>query len=138
MVTRNLVELFIYSKKMSSKDGKKTWIKYSTKANFLVKCEDGKMTKALHYIDVKFTKDAFEDSEVKLTDIKRGKLLVDGKFIGLPTKYEIVEKEDGTREYPICYIRGGIESFTPVVKEHQFDFVVDDNEATDEVEDTQE
>lgn len=134
MDKRNLVELFIYSKKMESKDGKKTWTKYSTKANFLVKGEDGKFTKALHYIDVKFTKDAFNDSKVKLSDIKRGKLLVDGKFIGLPTRYEIVENEDGTREYPTCYIRGGIESFTPVIKEHQFDFVVDDNESTEDVE----
>lgn len=122
MKKTNLVELFIYSQKMKSKDGKKTWIKYSTKANF--KMEDG--TLAPHYIDVKFTEDAFNDSPVTLKDIKRGILKVDGKYIGCPVKWEVLTNEDGSKTYPVCFIRGGIESFTPVEKEHQFNFILDE------------
>lgn len=121
-----LIKLFIYSKKM------KTFTKYSTKALFRIKDENGKWLdeRVEKFIDVKFTNDAFEGSSVKLTDIKRGLLSVDPKMVGCPDVWEVTE-EDGKKVYPTCYIRGGIASFVPVEKEHQFHFVTED---TNEVE----
>lgn len=129
-MSSKLVELFIYSKKMN--DGK--WTKYSTKATFFIKGEDGKLSKERveHFIDVKFTKEAFVGSKVKESDIKRGILSVDSSFVGCPDIYEIKTKEDGTKEYPTCYIRGGIDSFRPVTKEHVFHFITEED--TNEVE----
>lgn len=134
MAKTNLVEIMIYSKKMKSKDGKKTWTKYSTKSSFMVKNEDGTYSRVPHYIDVKFTEKAFEGSNVKLSDIKRGILTVDGKCVGCPTFYEIEEQEDGSKKYPLCFIRGGIVSFKPIEKPHTFGFIVNDEVDEQEVE----
>lgn len=133
MINKNLVELFIYSQNKMTKDGRK-FTKYSTKARFHMVDEDGTVSKekAERFITVKFTQDAFDGSSLKLSDIKRGKLLVDGKYIGLPTTYEITTDKDGKKVYPQCWIRGGIESFTPVEKQHTFDFIVEED--TNEVE----
>lgn len=128
-----LIKLFIYSRKMKTNDGKKTFTKYLTKALFRIKDENGKWLeeRVAKFIDVKFTNDAFEGSSVKLTDIKRGLLSVDSKMVGCPDVYEVTE-EDGKKVYPTCYIRGGIASFVPVEKEHQFHFVTEED--TNEVE----
>lgn len=134
MTKPNLVEIMIYSKTMKSKDGTKTWKKYSTKSTFLVKNEDGTYSKVPHYIDVKFTEDAFNGSTVKLSDIKRGILTVDGKCVGCSTFYEIEERKDGTKKYPLCFIRGGIKSFKPIEKQHTFGFIVNDEIDEQEVE----
>lgn len=125
-----LIELFIYSKKM---DGGK-WTKYSTKATFRIKDENGKLLpeRVEKFIDVKFTKDAFNGSSVKESDIKRGLLSVDPKMIGCPDVYEIELDKDDKKIYPTCYIRGGIASFKPVEKEHVFHFVTEED--TNEVE----
>lgn len=127
--TVKLVELFIYSQQRESKDGKKKWIRYSTKCGFRIKDEDGKLSKDFVpcFIDVKFTDEAFNDSPVQLKDIKRGILKVDATKIGCPDIYEVKENEDGTKEYPVCFIRGGIASFTPVTKEHEFHFITEED-----------
>lgn len=129
-----LIELFIYSKKMKTNDDKKTFTKFSTKALFRIKDENGKYLpeRVEKFIDVKFTNDAFEGSSVKLTDIKRGLLSVDSKMIGCPDVYEIEVDKDGKKVYPTCYIRGGIASFKAVEKEHEFHFVTEED--TNEVE----
>lgn len=137
-MSQKLVELFIYSRPMKSKDGKKKWVKYSTKASFrMVDVDaDGKRIVSKewvpHFIDVKFTDDAFEGSTVKLTDIKRGLLKVDATKVGCPDLYEVLIDNDGKKIYPICFIRGGIKSFTPVIKDHTFHFVTEED--TNEVE----
>lgn len=137
-MSQKLVELFIYSRPMKSKDGKKKWVKYSTKAQFkMVDVDaDGKRTVSKewveHFIDVKFTDDAFTDSTVKLADIKRGLLTVDATKVGCPDLYEILIDDKGNKVYPTCFIRGGIKSFTPVAKEHEFHFVTEED--TNEVE----
>ncbi len=122
------VELFIYSQNKVTKDVRK-FVKYSTKSLFRMKDENGKVGKEWveHFIDVKFTKEAFDDSKIKLSEIKRGLLKVDSTKIGCPDIYEIKVNKDGTKEYPTCYIRGGIESFTPVTKEHEFHFVTEED-----------
>lgn len=134
MKNAKLVELFIYSRQMKSKDGKKKWVKYSTKSLFRmvdVDAETGKRTVSKdwveHFIDVKFTDDAFNGSTVKLTDIKRGLLKVDASKIGCPDLYEITVDKDGNKVYPVCFIRGGIDSFKPVQKEHAFHFVTEED-----------
>ena len=117
-----LVELFIYSKKVKLKDGR-SFIRRSTRYNF--KEEDG--TRKVHYVEVKFTDDAFKDSPVKLEDIKRGILTVDGSNVGITDKWKVeLDDETGKEKYPVCFIRGGIKSFTPVVKEHEFHFDTSD------------
>lgn len=130
-----LVELFIYSKKMKTKDGKK-FTRYSTRYNF--KNEDGK--REPHYAQVKFTDEAFKGSSVQLDDIKRGLLVVDGNQVGIDDVWKVERDEKtGKEKYPICWIRGGIQSFTPVVKEHEFHFdtsdvISEEAEAPEEVE----
>lgn len=126
MEKTNLVELFVYSQIKTTKDGRK-FTKFSTKANFVVKDENGEILgKKPKYINLRFTKDAFDGSKVKLSEIKRGLLVVDGKCVSCPTIYEITEK-DGKKVYPECWIRGGVQSFTPIHKEHQFDFVTEED-----------
>lgn len=132
-MSQKLVELFIYSRPMKSKDGKKKWVKYSTKASFrMVDVDaDGKRTVSKewvpHFIDVKFTDDAFEGSTVKLSDVKRGILKVSADKIGCPDVYEVTVDEKGNKVYPVCFIRGGIDSFTPVVKEHEYHFITEED-----------
>ena len=121
IMSKQLVELMIFTRKRESKDGRK-FTSYSTKYNFK---EDGKEERVSHYVTVKFTQDAFEGSEVKLSDIKRGKLTVDSSQVGIPDKWEVTQK-DGKDVYPTCYIRGGIVKFTPIVKEHEFHFNTED------------
>lgn len=137
MEKKNLIELFVYSQNKTTKDGRK-FTKYSTKANFKMRNEDGSLSNELapHFITLKFTSDAFDGSNVKISDVKRGKLVVDGKFIGLPTVYEIKVNENGESEYPQCWIRGGIESFTPVEKPHTFNFIVEEDTNEVELEDS--
>ena len=114
-----LVELFIYSKKVKTKDGKKTFVSRKTKYNFLE--EDG--TRKIHYVNVLFCgEDVFKDSGLKEADIKRGILAVDGDKINIPDKWEIGKDENGNDIYPVCKIFGGIKSFTPKVREHKFHF----------------
>ena len=118
-----LVELFIYSKKVKTKDGKKTFISRRTKYNFLE--EDG--SRKVHYVNVVFCGDnVFEGSGLKDADIKRGILKVDGSRINIPDKWEITKDDNGKDVYPECKIFGGIKSFTPVVKEHTFHFDTSD------------
>lgn len=118
-----LVELMIYTRKKESKDGRK-FTSYSTKYNFL---EDGKTERVSHYATVKFTEDAFDGANIKLSDIRRGLLKVDASFIGIPDKWEIKKNEKtGKDEYPVCWIRGGIKGFTPIAKEHEFHFQTED------------
>ena len=116
-----LVELFIYSKKMTTNDGRK-FTRYSTRYNFLE--EDG--TRKPHYVTVKFTDDAFKGSNLKLDDIKRGLLVVDGNNVGIDDKWKVEVDDKGKEKYPVCWIRGGIKSFTPVIKEHEFHFDTSD------------
>ena len=120
-MSKQLVELMIFTRKRESKDGRK-FTSYSTKYNFK---EDGNENRVSHYVTVKFTQDAFEGSNVKLSDIKRGKLTVDSSQVGIPDKWEVTEK-DGKKVYPTCYIRGGIVKFTPIAKEHEFHFNTED------------
>ena len=114
-----LVELMIYVKNQKSSKGN-TFVVHSTRYNFLN--EDG--TRTPRYIRVKFSKkpNAFEGSGLTKDDIKRGLLKVEGEYVGCPDKYEIITKEDGTKEYPVCWIRGGIKGFTPIKVEHEFHF----------------
>ena len=129
-----LVELFIYSKKVKTQEGR-SFIKYSTKYNF--KEADG--SRKIHYVNVKFTDDAFNGSEVKKDDIKRGILRVDADKVGIPDKWEVTTNENGKEVYPQCWIRGGINSFTPVKREHEFhfdtsDIISEEAEAPEEIE----
>lgn len=118
-----LVELFIYSKKVKSKDGKKTFVSRKTKYNFLE--EDG--TRKVHYVNVIFCgDDVFKDSGLTDKDIKRGLLKVDASKVNIPDKWEITKDADGKDEYPVCKIFGGIKGFTPIVKEHTFHFDTSD------------
>lgn len=117
-----LVELFIYSKKVKTQDGR-SFIKRSTRYNFR---EEGKEGRVPHYVTVKFTEDAFKDANVKLDDIKRGILVVDGSKIGLDDIWKVDVDDKGKEKYPVCWIRGGIKSFTPVIKEHEFHFDTSD------------
>lgn len=121
---KQLVELMIYSKKVKGKNGS-SFISYATKYNFLQ--EDG--TRKPKYIKVKFTDDAFKESPVKKEEIKRGILKVDGEQIGCPDKYEITKDENGKDIYPVCWIRGGIVSFTPIAVKHTFHFNVQNEES---------
>lgn len=132
-MSKRLIELFVYSQKKKTKDGK-TFVKYSTKASFKMRDENGKLSKESvpHFIDIVFTDDAFESSKVKKSEITRGILKVDGSKVGCPDVYEIKTKDDGTKEYPRCWIRGGMESFTPVIKEHEFNFILEED--TNEIE----
>lgn len=139
MAKENLVELFVYSQNKTTKDGRK-FKTYSTKAEFFMVNEDGKRTSELasRFIEVKFTDDAFENSSLALKDIKRGKLLVDGSYVGLPETYEIKIDENGKKIYPACWIRGGIKSFTPVEKQHVFRFVLEEDTNEVDLEETNE
>ena len=122
-MSQQLVELMIFTRKRESKDGRK-FTSYSTKYNFR---EDGKEERVSHYVTVKFTQDAFEGSNVKLSDIKRGKLTVDASQVGIPDKWEITKDEKtGKDKYPECWIRGGIVSFKEIAKEHEFHFDTED------------
>lgn len=120
-MSQQLVELMIFTRKRESKDGRK-FTSYSTKYNFK-DAETGE--RKSRYCTVKFTQDAFEGSPVKLSDIKRGKLTVDASQVGIPDVWNVTQK-DGKDVYPVCYIRGGIKGFTPIVKEHEFHFDTED------------
>lgn len=126
-MAKRLIELFVYSQKKKTNDGKE-FTKYSTKALFLMKNEKGDLSqeRVEHFIDVKFTDDAFETSNVKKSEITRGILKVDASKVGLPDVYEVTTK-DNKKVYPVCWIRGGMDSFTPVVKEHEFHFVLEED-----------
>lgn len=140
MAKSQLVELFVYSQNKTTEDGRK-FVKHTTKARFFMRLEDGKLSKEKveKYINVKFSKEAFDGSNLKESDIKRGKLVVDGKCISLPEVYEItVDPKTNKKVYPACWIRGGIKSFTPVAKEHVFDFVVDEDMTEVEIEEENE
>lgn len=135
-----LIELFVYSQIKTTKDGKK-FTKYSTKADFFMVDTDvnekGEAVRTVskervpHFIDIAFTEDAFETSKVKKSEITRGILTVDASKVGLPDEYEITTK-DGKKVYPLCWIRGGMEKFTPKTKEHEFHFILEED--TNEVE----
>ena len=120
-MSQQLVELMVYTRQKKTKDGRK-FVSYSTKYNFK---EDGKEERVSHYVTLKFTQDAFDGSEVKLSDIKRGKLVVDSAQVGIPDKWEVTQK-DGKDVYPVCYVRGGIKKFTAIAKEHEFHFNTED------------
>lgn len=118
-----LVELFIYSKKVKTKDGKKTFMSRKTKYDFLE--QDG--SRKTHYVNVLFCgEDVFKDSPVKEADIKRGVLAVEGDRINIPDKWEVTKDENGKDVYPVCKIFGGVKSFTPIIKEHTFHFNTSD------------
>lgn len=135
-MSKQLVEIMVFTRKKESKDGRK-FTSYSTKYNFI---EDGKDERVTHYATVKFTEDAFEGSDVKLSDIKRGKLTVDADCVGIPDKWEVKKNtKTGKDEYPVCWIRGGIKNFTPIVKEHEFhfnkeDIIEEESELPEEIE----
>lgn len=132
-----LVELFVYSQTKTKKDGAK-FTKYSTKAEFLMVDVDekGKRTvskeRAEHFIDIAFTDDAFDTSDIKKKDITRGILTVEASKVGLPDEWEITLDKDGKKIYPKCWIRGGMKAFKPVTKDHVFHFVLEED--TNEVE----
>ena len=112
------VKIAIYSRTQKSTDGRK-FTTYSTKYAF--RNEDGTRTK--RYIQVKFSKDAFDGSNLSLKDIKRGYLRVDGQMVGCPDKYEIiVDPKTMKKTYPVCWIRGGIKGYEELLKEHTFHF----------------
>lgn len=66
------------------------------------------------WLDVKFTREAFKDSETvkSVDDLKTGDLYVYATKIQAPSKYEITKK-DGKDVYPVIYIKGGIIGFIP-------------------------
>ena len=136
VMSQQLVELMVYTRKKVNQQTKKPFTSYSTKYDFI---EDGHAERVTHYVTLKFTGDAFDDSSVKKEEIKRGLLKVDATQVGMPDKWEVVE-ENGKKKYPECWIRGGIVSFKPIAKEHEFHFNTEDvieeeSELPEEIED---
>lgn len=114
-----VVELFIYSKKMKTKDGR-SFISRSTKYNFL-DGENGQ--RKVHYAKVLFCGEkCFEGSNLKEKDITRGILTVDASQVNIPDKWEVTKDENGKDVYPVCKIFGGIAKFEERKKEHEFHF----------------
>ena len=127
---KNLIKIAIFSRVVPTKDGRK-FTSYSTKYSF--KTNDGRVVK---YIRVKFTADAFEGSHIKLSDIKRGFIYVDPKCVGCPDTYEIKKDEKNGKDiHPTCWIRGGVERYEEVLKEHEFHFntEIDSEETADDI-----
>lgn len=138
-----LVKLMVYSTKKKTKDGKKSFVTYATRYN--ARKEDG--TRVPVYYDVKFTDDAFKNANgLTLKDVKRGILEVDASCIGCPDKvitrtsektgkqYYVIIDEDGNDARPVCWIRdNAVKSFVPVIKEHEFNFDMNEQE-TEETE----
>ena len=94
------LKIKVWKKECKTKKGFK-FDTYFTK----LKYEDGE-----HFVTVKFTKDCDEFKK----DIKRCVYVyVPMDRISVPYKYEVIEKEDGTKTYPVVWIREVV-AMTPV------------------------
>lgn len=103
--------LYVYSKKKTSKDGKKSWIDFHTEMNLVKKGEEEKGAQHLN-VDVVF-KDKEERAKIeKMTG--RIKVTVEDTELSAPTVYAITKKkrEDGTEynSYPKVFINHFIEA----------------------------
>lgn len=81
--------------------------------------DDGELIgKRNRWIDVHFTKDAFKgvpnQCEIHTPDdLTTGTLYIKKKGIQVPSKYAILEDEDGNDVYPSIWVRGEIVGFIP-------------------------
>ena len=125
MKQNDLVTLIIKSKMSKSKDGKKKFRTFRTTMNLIVVGEEEK-GKQLKDVTVKFT------SDVDSKNITHGKLTCYVRDLGFPRKYEIIENEDGSKEYPVVWVRG-FKSFEETEYDIENPFVTDEKE-TEEIE----
>lgn len=124
MKQNDLVKIRIYRGKPIVK-GKNKIPTFYTKMKLLVKGEEEK-GKQLKSVTLKFR------SDVDSKNVTSGLLTCVVSDVGFPRVYEIIENEDGTKEYPIVWIRG-FKSFEQVERDIENPFVTDEEE-TDEIE----
>ena len=98
---------------------KKSFPSFIVYVNLPERGEDGKLTEPKgHWINLRFRQD-LEDSALKVSDLKTGKLTVKEKFLQCPFVYEVKETEEldangePKKEYPTAWVKGGIVDFKP-------------------------
>ena len=131
---QKLLKVRLYAKKRPTKNGKGTWIEYSTKMNILVSGEEekGPQTK---WIRVKFV------SAIDTKDIRSGVIELTQKQLSAPTKYKTTIDEKGVEQKPCVWIRG-FEKYTPTTftyNQNMFDLGnYNESEETEETDDSYE
>lgn len=135
MSKEKLVQIMLFVKNQQTKDGRK-FKHYSTKMELKV-IENG-VVKGIKpkYVTVKFP------SNVETKTLTRGIISAKSSDISAPTVYQYDVDENGKKvfplndkgeqQFPTVWIRG-YESFEERKKEHEFTFVIDEND-TDETE----
>lgn len=118
MKQNDLIKIMITRRNRKSNDGKKKWTEFRTKMNLVVKGEEenGKVSK---WVTVKFP------SDVDTKELTRGLLTVKVADVNFPSVYEIVEKEDGKKEYPTVWIRE-YKEFREITREIDNPFITDE------------
>lgn len=97
---------------------------FFTPVTIMVKGEEDKGVQQ-KTLDVKFTKEADKQLPV---NFKGGIIDADGENVGFPFVYEVKTNEDGSKEYPTCWIRK-INSVSPLKpRENTCTFLVDEDD----------
>ena len=125
MKQTDLIKIMITKRNQKSADGKKKFVIFRTKMNLIVKGEEEK-GKQPKWVTVKFP------SDVDTKELTRGLLTVKVADISFPRIFEVVEKEDGSKEYPVVWVRE-YKEFHESVREIENPFITDesDTEETD-------
>ena len=103
------IKLNIIKRLVEKKDGK-TFPKFLTKMNIVVKNEEEKGPQA-KWVQVKFNQE-----NVKISSLSSGTIEVEASKLNCPYKYEIKKDENGNDVYPYIYVQD-IVNFEKFVRE---------------------
>lgn len=125
MKQTDLIKIMITKRNQKTPDGKKKFPVFRTKMNIVVKGEEEK-GKQPKWVTVKFP------SDVDTKELTRGLLTVKVADISFPRIYEVVEDENGKKEYPVVWVRE-FKEFRETIREIENPFITEesDTEETD-------